>query len=682
MVALANAGTISTSVSSLSSFGNVYAFHSSTSLRYTVSGNSLTANLVITAPAGFEVSLTYGYGYTKKVTIAPVGGTITAVPVFARFSPSVTGAGSGSITHESTGSAMQNVSVTGTCIAWSIPANYYSTVNTQRGAALKTVLYTKISASNTIGSYASVWTSYNTTDKQPNGKIWDIYSTTMHTPPAFEYTYSTNQCGNYSIEGDCYNREHSFPKSWFNDAAPMHNDLNHLFASDGKVNGMRNNYPFGTVTNPTYTSGYGGKLGPNTYPGYTGTVFEPIDEYKGDLARGYFYMATRYENLINTWVGSAYGNSGDVLDGTSFPAFDAWHINLLTDWHNLDPVSDKEIKRNNAIYAIQNTRNPYVDSPQFVQRIWGGVIPQQPTISSSTLTVTNNSNTSVTLNWVSGNGQRRIVIVRAGNAVNALPVDTLQYGAGTDLGTAPVTGAGNYVVYNGTGSTVTITNMTAGTMYYYAVIDYNGWYTSANYNTTTYLTGSGVTLPVELTLFEAKKYNDDVLLSWHTASEINNKGFTIERSADGISWADAGFVKGNGTTSRNINYQFADRMAFTSGVEVLSYRLRQVDYNGQTAYSRVVVVNDKKQIENVSFAVAPNPFVSAFRISYQTSTAAPLYYSITGLNGVTFKQHDELTTASNGDFFVDGLDDLPNGVYVLHIKYLNQTYRYKLVKNR
>jgi hypothetical protein len=133
---------------------------------------------------------------------------------------------------------------------------------------------------------------------------------------------------------------------------------------------MRNNYPYGKVTNPSYTSGNGGKLGPCSFAGYTGIVFEPIDQYKGDLARGYFYMATRYENLIASWKSN--GNADNVLNGTSYPCYDEWFVNLLLSWHASDPVSQKEIDRNNVIYtSFQHNRNPYIDHPEYVNSVWG-----------------------------------------------------------------------------------------------------------------------------------------------------------------------------------------------------------------------------------------------------------------------------------------------------------------------
>jgi len=237
-----------------------------------------------------------------------------------------------------------------------IPNGYYTPAEGKTGPELKTILYNIIKGHTSI-SYDQLWTAFQTTDKKANGKVWDMYSDKPGQTPAYEYIFISDQCGNYSGEGDCYNREHSFPKSWFNDGTPMYSDLFHLYPTDGYVNGKRSNYPFGEVGSPTWTSTNGSKLGPSSFLGYTGTVFEPIDEYKGDFARSYFYMVTRYENVIATWAGS------DMIDGSTFPAFTNWAKNILLEWNQQDPVSEKEIIRNNAVYSIQNNRNPYIDHP-------------------------------------------------------------------------------------------------------------------------------------------------------------------------------------------------------------------------------------------------------------------------------------------------------------------------------
>jgi endonuclease I len=272
------------------------------------------------------------------------------------------------------------------------PSGYYNTATGKSGAQLKTALY-NIIKDHTALSYTALWTAFQTTDKKPDGKVWDMYSNCS-------FTFVTDQCGNYSSECDCYNREHSWPKSWFNDATPMYTDLFHLVPTDGKVNGMRSNYPFGEVSSPTYTSGNGSKVGPCSYPGYSGTVFEPVDEYKGDFARNYFYMATRYENVISTWH-SNDPNAEAILQPNSYPVFETWFINMLLSWNTEDPVSQKEIDRNNVVYtSFQHNRNPYIDHPEYANSVWGsntGIADEKSQIALQVYPNPASSSVSITL---------------------------------------------------------------------------------------------------------------------------------------------------------------------------------------------------------------------------------------------------------------------------------------------
>ena len=242
-----------------------------------------------------------------------------------------------------------------------IPNGYYDPAKNLTGTPLRLALHGIIDNHTSI-TYNSIPTYFKTTDSKSNGKVWDIYSDVPNGTLPYEYSYtSADQCGNYSKEGDCFNREHSWPQSWFNSASPMVSDLFHIYPTDGYVNGKRANFPYGEVAAASYTSQNGGKLGPCSFTGYGGTVFEPIDEYKGDLARSYFYMCTRYYTEDASWIATPMTNKAEL---------EPWAVNLLLKWHHQDTVSAKEIDRNNAIYLIQDNRNPYIDHPEYADSIW------------------------------------------------------------------------------------------------------------------------------------------------------------------------------------------------------------------------------------------------------------------------------------------------------------------------
>lgn len=241
------------------------------------------------------------------------------------------------------------------------PAGYYNGTAGLYGTALQLKLHNIID-DHTVVSYSSLPGYFQTTDKKSNGTVWDMYSDIPNGTPPYVYNFNADECGNYNGEGDCFNREHSWPKSWFNDLSPMYSDLFHLYPTDGYVNGKRSNYPYGEVGSTSWTSQNGSKLGDCNYPGYSDVVFEPIDTYKGDFARTYFYMSTRYYTEDAGWASNGMVNKSQLKP---------WALKMMMAWHTADPVSTKETNRNNAVYGIQNNRNPFIDHPEFVEQIWG-----------------------------------------------------------------------------------------------------------------------------------------------------------------------------------------------------------------------------------------------------------------------------------------------------------------------
>ena len=241
------------------------------------------------------------------------------------------------------------------------PANYYNSANGLTGNQLKVALHNIIKGHSSV-SYSQLWNAFWSTDNKGNGIVWDMYSDRPNGNPPYTYHLGQDQCGQYNSEGDCYNREHSWPSSWFNDQNTPRTDLHHIFPTDGYVNNRRSNFPFGEVRSATWTSQNGSKLGNSMTPGFSGTVFEPIDAYKGDFARAIMYMSVRYYSEDSGWGSSDMTNRSEIQP---------WAIQMLLRWNEQDPVSQKEIDRNNVIYNdYQHNRNPFIDHPEYARMIW------------------------------------------------------------------------------------------------------------------------------------------------------------------------------------------------------------------------------------------------------------------------------------------------------------------------
>ena len=262
------------------------------------------------------------------------------------------------------------IAISGFC---QIPSGYYNNAEGKTGDALRAALRDITKNGQVKLTYAKVYSSFATTDviAPADTVVWDMYSNC-------NYTVITGQCtGGTSAECKGYAREHCMPNSWWggiDDANhAQYTDLNHLFPADQYVNQEKSNHPIGQVTNPTFTSINGSKVGPCSWTGgTTGTVFEPIDEYKGDFARAWLYVATRYMDSLSHWVTSyPSSESGEVINSTG-NNFKQWFIDMLVKWSNDDPVSQKEIDRNNNIYynTAQHNRNPFIDHPEYICEIW------------------------------------------------------------------------------------------------------------------------------------------------------------------------------------------------------------------------------------------------------------------------------------------------------------------------
>ncbi len=261
------------------------------------------------------------------------------------------------------------------------PDTYYDGLEGLSCNELKGALFLRISTGAFQFSYDTTKFLFANTDRRRNDEdtkdiIWDPYTDRPATTGECEFDFLKDIDPGMGGTRECqyFNREHHFPKSWMggNKFSAYYSDLFELYPTDKFVNGARSSFPYGEVNRgggdvATYSNG--SRKGPSAIAGIPGTVFEPIDEFKGDFARGHFYMITRYHDSLPGFK-NLDANGARVLDGKYYPGFQSPFLNMLLEWHHNDPVSQKEIDRNNAIYCLQHNRNPYVDHPEYVDMVW------------------------------------------------------------------------------------------------------------------------------------------------------------------------------------------------------------------------------------------------------------------------------------------------------------------------
>ena len=313
---------------------------------------------------------------------------------------------------------------------------YYETINGKSGEDIRSALNSKIRPHTTI-SYDNLRYIYQYSDTyDANGTvIEDIYS---YCDPEYTTKFCDGTCG--------YNREHSVPKSWFNEATPLYSDAFHLYPTNCYVNSDRNNYAYGEcadgekcTTNGVQAKGRKGTCtfvaDNGTVYNNIGTVYEPDDEYKGDLARTYFYMVTCYMTQKFNYADGGV-KMFEYTDGTAY--FTQYSIDLLMKWHRQDPVSKKELIRNEVIYGNttynksdykQGNRNPFIDYPQLAEYLWGN--KQGQSVDLATLVSAYSGDTVPPIpptptikhgvNWMVNGEELQVDSIKENNKVTALP---------------------------------------------------------------------------------------------------------------------------------------------------------------------------------------------------------------------------------------------------------------------
>jgi endonuclease I len=358
----------------------------------------------------------------------------------------------------------------------SVFSQYYNSLDTTlRCGDFKTALHNHIKANTRVNSYDDLIGAHATYDihKSDDGLrtiIWDMYSDNPMGAEPYEYLpISSDRCGTYNGEGDCYNREHSTPASWYNDATPMYTDFFNLVPTDGYVNGERSNWPMAKVGSASWISKNGSKLGSSATSGISGTVFEPRNEYKGDFARIFLYMSVRYQDVIGNLRN---GNGSKIFANNIYPSFTTSAISLYIQWHNQDPPSAKEIARNNGGQTYQGNRNPFVDHPEWVYKIWGtsgscppDILPCTVPSVVSNLSLSNITSSSFDGSFSGSGATGYIVVLSQGNFIGSII-------NGTTYSVNQVIGNGT-VIQIGASTTFNANSLNPGTSYTVNIFAYN-----------------------------------------------------------------------------------------------------------------------------------------------------------------------------------------------------------------
>ncbi|MGV3538494.1 MAG: endonuclease [Rufibacter sp.] len=350
---------------------------------------------------------------------------------------------------------------------------------------------------------------YNYVDNY-NNKVTCVYSGYEQ---SFNYSETSTSTSIANI-----NCEHTVPQSWFDEASRMKSDIHHLFPTVIQWNSDRGSDPFAEIPDNQTQKWIINLTSQTTIPttnidAYsedTNSQFEPREVHKGNLARAVFYFYTMHE-----------GQSFDSGKGVPSAVGD---MQTLYQWHLQDPVDARERERNDRIQRVQGNRNPYIDYPELVASAWGFTpVTCNPTTQASQVSISGTTQTSFNINWTNGNGNRRLVVVKEGTAANFVPTGSYTTGIDANYSLAADQGNGHRIIYSGTGSSVTVTGLTATRTYHVQVFEFCS--TNNTYNTTD-VPSAQATLP-DYTCTGVPVQNVTNVI----ASGITTAGFTVTFTA-------------------------------------------------------------------------------------------------------------------------------------------------------
>ncbi|MGV4412959.1 endonuclease [Chryseobacterium sp. T1] len=386
-------------------------------------------------------------------------------------------------------------------LSFSQAGDYYQGTDNLSGYALKTKLQEILSNKTISWHYDNLGSFYATTDVdryyENNGSLMDIYSEIPTGPDAYEYDF-TQMIGTAGSEGLGWNREHVMPQSSFNSNYPMYSDLLFVIPTDARINQLRNNYPYGIAgAKNHYTFTNSSKINDSAIPNatYTGRVYEPINEFKGDIARMLLYFVVRYQGKLGSFnfdTDADPKKDRNPLNGTEEQAFEKWYIDMLVSWHNADPVSQREKDRNNYVYAIQKNRNPFIDHPEWVNTIWNQTLSTVAPQAPSNLAATKVSAYFTNLQW------------QPTSDPTVLGYEVYQDGI---------------LLKRTSEAKMVVDRLTPNTTYNFNIVTYNNSYQK-----------SAISNVVSVTTLESDVYSKDLIIIKYLEGSDNNKALEIKNT--------------------------------------------------------------------------------------------------------------------------------------------------------
>jgi endonuclease I/chitodextrinase len=575
-----------------------------------------------------------------------------------------------------------------------IPSNYYDSANGLTGYTLKTQLKNIITSGHSDQGYGSLYSGYVTTHSdnvalsgyENDNTVLLFYTENPNGTDPYTFNHGSNQCGNYTGEGVCHNREHIIPQSSFGSAPPMQNDIHHVIPSDGYVNGQRGSLPFGIVGSTNWTSQNGSKRGSSNVSGYSGTVFEPIDEFKGDIARSILYFVTRYENTVDGYTGF------EMFNGTEDQAIEDWALNMLLDWHyNVDPVDQREIDRNDAAYNYQGNANPFVDHPEYANLIWNPTSDTQDPTNPTNLMASNPTDNSIDLDWTASTDN----------------VAVTSYDVYID----------NVFAFNTSNTNATATGLTADTNYCFKIRAKDAAGNSSGFSNedceTTTNNGTGTSecltetfenLDTSIGSYSNVSWTGDDGGTWNatdsrTDQSLNSSAITVRNGALTLPSTSGGigtltvttqrvFSGGSGTFNLKVNGNVVGTIAYDDTVQTITITNINIEntvsvvIDGNSTSGNRVKFDDLsytcytalgiEEFNPVNVKLHPNPFKNNLTVVLNSDIETNVeIFDILGKR--VFQNAFNRTSTLN-------LQALKTGIYIIRISQNNKTISKKLVK--